>query len=55
MKFIAMEFEVGLQCHETLYSVVQQLLFLKHSQTTEIKFSPIKSPGNFNMHISIQK
>ena len=56
MKFIAMEFEVGLHCHELLYSVVQQLLLLlKHSQTAEIKLSPIKSTGDFNMHISIQK
>lgn len=54
MKFIAMEFEVGLHCHELLYSVVQQLLLLlKHSQTAEIKFS--QGPGDFNMDISIQK
>ena len=55
MKFIAMEFEVGLHCHEHLYSVVQQLLLREHSQTAETNFSPIKSPGDFNMHISIQK
>lgn len=55
MKFIPMEFEVGLHSHELFFSVVQQLLLLEHSETAETNFSSIKSPGDFNMHISIRK
>ena len=55
MKFIAMEFEVGLHSHELFFSVVQQLLLLEHSETAETNFSSIKNPGDFNMHISIRK